>query len=404
MFIIFLIIFIALYIFLPFFASICLFVMSFLLRGKKTYWLLLLSVMTFSVLILLYNPSQDDDAFRYFQIMNLLKPIYTLKDVVLLSQSNQVFQYQASSIGFTFFEIVFSKSPYYNLLPYFNTIICLFSIFYPFLDLKERNLISGFKALYLSLPLFFVFNFLYTASTMRWALSCSLFNLIIYLYFEKIKKKQYAILIGVPILFHTGIILGTCVGVFMALVKNISLKKQAIVALLLFIYLKISTGVDISGSGDLASQVVGMTSTYSNDFMQHSLNGLIFIFIERFILILTIFTASLLLFSLRGKWANSRFEQCFILFIAIQAVLSFAPMIFDRYILITLFMALVVTAKNNLKVNLSINRVILFSNFWVSLLGIIVCYANVKRMPFFIPITQLIVSNIFYFFTHITSY
>lgn len=398
---------IALYIFLPIPASFAILALSFLMRGRKTYWLLLWAVLTFSLLVLVYIPSVEDDAYRYFQVLGQLHSISNWQEFSMLSQNNGLigYQYQSSSIGFIALEMLVSKTAYFNLLPYINTVICLFSLFFPFVDLKERCKISGSTALFLSLPLPLLYNFLYTASTMRWSLACSLFGLIVYEYFEKVQNRRYVWMFLIPMIFHPGIILASILAIYVACIKKISIFKILFPMLLLAIYLRFVTGSNLSlGSGNPIFQIVNMTNTYSSDFMQHSANGLLFIFLERLLTILVLIMASIVFSQLSREYRLSQFGRMLLFMSLVQFALIFTSMIFNRYILVTTFLALIYVARYISKIRLNI-RYLVFSMCIVTIcIGIVICYANVKRMVFISPFFQLCISNLFHFFTNIPVY
>lgn len=398
---------IALYIFLPIPASFAILALSFLMRGRKTYWLLLWAVLTFSLLVLVYIPSVEDDAYRYFQMLGQLHSISNWQEFSMLSQNNGLigYQYQSSSIGFIALEMLVSKTAYFNLLPYINTVICLFSLFFPFVDLKERCKISGSTALFLSLPLPLLYNFLYTASTMRWSLACSLFGLIVYEYFEKVQNRRYVWMFLIPMIFHPGIILASILAIYVACIKKISIFKILFPMLLLAIYLRFVTGSNLSlGSGNPIFQIVNMTNTYSSDFMQHSANGLLFIFLERLLTILVLIMALIVFSQLSREYRLSQFGRMLLFMSLVQFALIFTSMIFDRYILVTTFLALIYVARYISKIRLNI-RYLIFSMCIVTIcIGIVICYANVKRMVFISPFFQLCISNLFHFFTNIPVY
>jgi len=396
---------IALYIFLPIPASFAILALSFLMRGRKTYWLLLWAVLTFSLLVLVYIPSVEDDAYRYFQMLGQLRSISNWQEFSMLSQNNELIGYQSSSIGFIALEMLVSKTAYFNLLPYINTVICLFSLFFPFVDLKERCKISGSTALFLSLPLPLLYNFLNTASTMRWSLACSLFGLIVYEYFEKVQNRRYVWMFLIPMIFHPGIILASILAIYVACIKKISISKILFPMLLLAIYLRFVTDSNSSlGSGNPIFQIMNMTNTYSSDFMQHSANGLLFIFLERLLTILVLIMALIVFSQLSREYRLSQFGRMLLFMSLVQFALIFTSMIFDRYILVTTFLALIYVARYISKIRLNI-RYLIFSMCIVTIcIGIVICYANVKRMVFISPFFQLCISNLFHFFTNIPVY
>lgn len=396
---------IALYIFLPIPASFAILALSFLMRGRKTYWLLLWAVLTFSLLVLVYIPSVEDDAYRYFQMLGQLRSISNWQEFSMLSQNNELIGYQSSSIGFIALEMLVSKTAYFNLLPYINTVICLFSLIFPFVDLKERCKISGSTALFLSLPLPLLYNFLNTASTMRWSLACSLFGLIVYEYFEKVQNRRYVWMFLIPMIFHPGIILASILAIYVACIKKISIFKILFPMLLLAIYLRFVTDSNLSlGSGNPIFQIVNMTNTYSSDFMQHSANGLLFIFLERLLTILVLIMALIVFSQLSREYRLSQFGRMLLFMSLIQFALIFTSMIFNRYIFVTTFLALIYVARYISKIRLNI-RYLIFSMCIVTIcIGIVICYANVKRMVFISPFFQLCISNLFHFFTNIPVY
>ncbi len=175
--------------------------------------------------------------------------------------------------------------------------------------------------------------------------------------------------------------------------------------LLLAIYLRFVTGSNLSlGSGNPIFQIVNMTNTYSSDFMQHSANGLLFIFLERLLTILVLIMALIVFSQLSREYRLSQFGRMLLFMSLVQFALIFTSMIFDRYILVTTFLALIYVARYISKIRLNI-RYLIFSMCIVTIcIGIVICYANVKRMVFISPFFQLCISNLFHFFTNIPVY
>ncbi|ATF41865.1 EpsG family protein [Weissella paramesenteroides] len=392
------------YIFIPIPASLVIYALSFFLRGKKTYWLLLWSVLTFSLLILLYIPSVEDDAYRYFQVLSQLQSISGWQDLSALSETNQLIEYQSSSIGFTALEMFVSRTAYFNLLPYINTVICLFSLLFPFVDLKERGKISGFTAIFLSLPLPLLYNFLNTASTMRWALACSLFFLIIYIFFERVKKRRYIWLFFIPIIFHTGIILGVANAVYVALIKKISAFKIIVPVLFLIFYFKISNKIGTNLSNNLFSQILNMTNTYSTDFMERSANGQLFVYLLRTLAILSMIMGLIIYYGVDKKERRSGLGRMMLFFTVMQLTLIGYSMIFSRYIMVIVPLALIYIARYVSVTSINIKNLIFASNSLAILVGCIVCYANVKRMGFTLSVLELCLSNLYHLLINIPIY
>ncbi len=358
-------------------------------------------VLGISLLALYYSPSAADDFYRYQQNMRIMRTTTGLSNLFSLINSNTSLNYQSDSILFNILEYFIAKTGRFTLLPYFSTVITYGSILFPLVDLKVHGYISKTMFFLLSAQILLLFSLFFTFNTMRWAMACALFFLILYIY-NKTQLKRYLYLFIIPILFHVGIILAVALTIYFYFIKKVNLKTVLPALLGLIVYLSIAKF--FTGTGILA-RIAQMATGYSTDFMQRNTNGLIIVFLHRLATVLIISSAAIFIY--RKKGIKIKLDRILIVFTICLILLS-GSMIQNRYLLVVSLIAILSIGINYLNSKTAITQLDVGLLFIIAMISIsasaVIVYADVKDMEFSRPIIEVFFSSIFSLLKNIPTY
>ncbi|MFD1318488.1 hypothetical protein [Loigolactobacillus zhaoyuanensis] len=368
---------------------------------KSAYMFMFIFVLGISLLALYYSPSAADDFYRYQQNMRIMRTTTGLSNLFSLINSNTSLNYQSDSILFNILEYFIAKTGRFTLLPYFSTVITYGSILFPLVDLKVHGYISKTMFFLLSAQILLLFSLFFTFNTMRWAMACALFFLILYIY-NKTQLKRYLYLFIIPILFHVGIILAVALTIYFYFIKKVNLKTVLPALLGLIVYLSIAKF--FTGTGILA-RIAQMATGYSTDFMQRNTNGLIIVFLHRLATVLIISSAAIFIY--RKKGIKIKLDRILIVFTICLILLS-GSMIQNRYLLVVSLIAILSIGINYLNSKTAITQLDVGLLFIIAMISIsasaVIVYADVKDMEFSRPIIEVFFSSIFSLLKNIPTY
>lgn len=358
---------------------------------KSAYMFMFIFVLGISLLALDYSPSVADDFYRYQQNMRIMRTTTGLSNLFNLINSNISLNYQSDSILFNILEYFIAKTGRFTLLPYFSTVITYGSILFPLVDLKVHSYISRTMFFLLSAQILLLFSLFFTFNTMRWAMACALFFLILYLY-NKTQLKRYLYLFIIPILFHVGIVLAVVLTIYFYFIKKVNLKTVLPALFGLIVYLSIAKF--FTGTGILA-RIAQMATGYSTDFMQRNTNGLIILFLHRLATVLIISSAAIFIY--RKKGTKVKLDRILIVFTICLILLS-GSMIQNRYLLVVCLIAILSIGMNYVDSKVSITQLDVVLLLIMALISIsassVIAYVDVKDMVFKTPFIEVFFSNI----------
>ena len=349
-------------------------------------------VLGISLFALYYSPNISDDFYRYQQNMRIMRAATGIPDLFSLINSNTTLNYQSDSILFNVLEYFITKTSRFNLLPYISTVITYGSILFPLVDLKVHGYINRIVFFWLSIQTLLLFSLFFTFNTMRWAIACALFFLILYIY-NKTQLKRYLYLFIIPILFHVGIVLAVVLTIYFYFIKKVNLKTVLPALFGLIVYLSIAKF--FTGTGILA-RIAQMATGYSTDFMQRNTNGLIIVFLHRLATVLII--SSAVIFIYRKKGAQNKLDRILIVFTICLILLS-GSMIQNRYLLVVCLIAILSIGMNYVdSKKISITQLDVVLLLIMTLISIsassVIVYADIKDMVFKTPFIEVFFSNI----------
>lgn len=370
---------------------------------KVSYLFMFIFVLGISLFALYYSPNISDDFYRYQQNMRIMRAATGIPDLFSLINSNTTLNYQSDSILFNILEYFITKTSRFNLLPYISTVITYGSILFPLVDLKVHGYINRIVFFWLSIQTLLLFSLFFTFNTMRWAIACALFFLILYFY-NKTQLKRYLYLFVIPILFHLGIILAVALTIYFYFIKKVSIKKVLPALLSLIIYLNIAKL--FTGTGTIA-RIAQMTTGYSTDFMNRNTNGLIVVFLHRLVTILIISSAMIYIYRKTKAKTNSKLDRVLIVFTICLILLS-GSMIQNRYLLVVSLIALLDIGMSYFNTKLVLTQFDVLLILIMTLISVsassIIAYADVKDMMFSRPFIEVIFSNIISLLKNIPMY
>lgn len=370
---------------------------------KLSYMFMLVFILGISLFALYYSPNIADDFYRYQENMRIMHTVTRLPQLFSLINSNTTLNYQSDSVLFNILEYFIAKTSRFNLLPYASTVITYGSILFPLVDLKARGYINRTVFFILATQILLLFSLFFTFNTMRWAIACSLFFLILYVY-NKTQLKRYLYLLIIPILFHVGIILAVVLTIYFYFIRNINFKTTLPALLGLVIYLKIAKL--FTGTGTIA-QIAQMTTGYSTDFMNRNTNGLIVVFLHRLVTILIISSAMIYIYRKTKAKTNSKLDRVLIVFTICLILLS-GSMIQNRYLPVVSLIALLDIGMSYCNGKLTITQLDVLLLSIMMLISIsasfIIVYADIKDMMFSRPFIEVIFSNIISLLKNIPMY
>lgn len=359
---------------------------------KVSYLFMFIFVLGISLFALYYSPNISDDFYRYQQNMRIMRAATGIPDLFSLINSNTTLNYQSDSILFNVLEYFIAKTSRFNLLPYISTVITYGSILFPLVDLKVHGYINRIVFFWLSIQTLLLFSLFFTFNTMRWAIACALFFLILYIY-NKTQLKRYLYLFIIPILFHVGIVLAVVLTIYFYFIKKVNLKTVLPALFGLIVYLSIAKF--FTGTGILA-RIAQMATGYSTDFMQRNTNGLIIVFLHRLATVLII--SSAVIFIYRKKGAQNKLDRILIVFTICLILLS-GSMIQNRYLLVVCLIAILSIGMNYVdSKKISITQLDVVLLLIMTLISIsassVIVYADIKDMVFKTPFIEVFFSNI----------
>ncbi|WEV56542.1 EpsG family protein [Ligilactobacillus acidipiscis] len=379
--------------FLPLPAGIISFCCIFLYKDKRSFLCLLIFLMSLFLLIILYVPNNSDDLTRYFGTMRNLEYLTNWKEFVSFSTNDYTMKYQQVNKIFNFLEYIIARSRFFTILPAISCVVTYFSILYPVIDLKNRSLISKKNSIIVSIGNLLLFYLFFSVNTMRWSLACALFYFVVYLYFFKIKKVTYLWLLLLPLLFHVGILLGVIIALYVALFKKTNFWSLTILISCFVIFLFYSKNGMMGQDGGVLGQVSGMVSTYSNDFMNRNMNGMIVLYLNRFGtwgLILSFFVFLLKTYQI----TMDSIVRMFMLQILFFILLTGNSMIQNRYMIIVSAFSLLFFSIKIDYVSGGSKIAIQFLTLMSLCLFFIPAFVANRNINFTIPLWQIFFSNV----------
>lgn len=250
----------------PGFSGFLILMSAFFTKGKKAYYLLLLSCLLICLIFLDLIPGSGLDFDRYMQMTSALRYMHIQHFSDLLNFFQSSAENEQNNYLFIFIQYIASKFKFANLLSCISVALSSFFCMFPFIDLVQKKNRYKIFSLILSLIAYFILGYGYMASVMRWSLAVTSSVFIDYLYFIKLQNnKKWCFILIIPMFFHTGIILAVLMSFFVAFTKRITIVDIVIFSLCCSIFLFLS-GNGSSSSG-LMGQVVNTTKIYSTNFL-----------------------------------------------------------------------------------------------------------------------------------------
>lgn len=377
--------------FFPFITGMVLLILSFFLKGKKSYLFLVLSCLLTSLIFLDMVPGYGADADRYAQITLQMSSISNFSGFFHFIQNNSQTQYQSSSYLFFFLQYLVSKSNCFNLLSYISTFLGSFFIFYPFLNYsKERfqNNSVKFVSLILAFSTLNVIGYSTLASTMRWGLAATSCFFVDYIYFFKLNKNiKYIWLLFIPIFFHPGIIVAVLISAYMGIIKKLNFVLFIIPLIILVVYFSTLGSVSINNDGNFLGSINSMANIYSTDFMNNGSSNLSQI--RNFTNYFLFFMSSIyVLFKMYYRGIKNSFDSIVLFMIFISLILLPRTLIWGRYFTFTMPIMCFYT----LKLNTNLSKIVLTL---IYILSIVVAIGSYRQFVFPVSNIDILFENIF---------
>ena len=247
---------------------------------------------------LFVSPTMDSDLSRYFNIMDEIKGINSVNELMNAFSQIPSLQYQQSSKLFNLVEWVISKTGYFTLLPALIIIIVYFMAWIPVIN--QANIYNK-SYYYVIISILLITSFIpysYVSSMLRWYLGVSLTFLITYLLFISRKKKAVALLYIFPLFVHMGMILPIVIIIINFFIVN---KRNrafflSVEAILVVIFFRTINYWDSNSMTNLTEpNPLSMAAGYSQNFMQFNSNGILALIVKIVIALLYSFGAFLII-------------------------------------------------------------------------------------------------------------
>ena len=238
---------------------------SFFSKRKLAYLLLVIGCILINLIFLDLQVGHGLDIDRYAVTTQQMQSIHSWKDWLFFYHSDPVMIREKYNLLFLLIQFIASRFRNYNLLSFICSVLSSLFITFPFLDfyLNHKNLLSKALTLCLSSLLIVGFGF-YMASVLRWELAVTSLFLLVYIYFIKLNnQKKYIWMLLVPILFHTGIILGVAIVILASWGKKISFVKGIIFSLGVLLFFNSLSSISIVNDSSFLGQVTSMSQIYA---------------------------------------------------------------------------------------------------------------------------------------------